>query len=180
MRSKRLRDKERRDRFCQEYIVDLNGKKAAIRAGYSPRSAEVTASRLLSQDKVRARITELQAERAERTEISADRVVAELAKLGFSNMLDYLRVDAHGDPVLDLSDLTRDQAAAIKEWTIETYTDGHGEEALGVKRVKFKLEDKLGALTTLGRHLGIFNDRLEVRGSLTLEQLVNASFNKPE
>jgi phage terminase small subunit len=179
MRS-RLRDKERRERFCEEYLLDLHGTKSAIRAGYTPRSAEVTASRLLSQDKIRARIAELQAARAERTEISADRVVTELAKLGFSNMLDYVRVDPHGDPVLDLSDVTRDQAAAIREWTIETYMDGHGEEALQVKRVKFRLADKLGPLDKLARHLGLYNDTLELKGKLTLEQLVNASFNKPE
>jgi len=63
---------DRHERFCQEYIVDLNGKKAGIRAGYSPRTAESQASRLLSNDKVQERIAELQAERSERTAIDAD------------------------------------------------------------------------------------------------------------
>ena len=65
----------KQERFAQEYLVDLNGKQAAIRAGYSPRSAEVTASRLLRHDKVGASLRRLQAQTQERLEITRDTVL---------------------------------------------------------------------------------------------------------
>jgi phage terminase small subunit len=73
---------------------------------------------------------------------------------------------------VDLSATTRDQLAAVKELVVEDFFDGRGEDARKVRRVKIKLADKLAALDKLGRHLGIFNDKLELRGKLTLEQLV--------
>jgi hypothetical protein len=91
-------------------------------------------------------------------------LAAELAKLGFANMADYMRANPNGDPYLDFSQLTRDQTAALQEVTVEYYVDGRGEDARNVKRVRFKLADKRAALVDLGRHLGIFRDRLEHTG----------------
>lgn len=71
----------KQEQFCQEYIIDLNAKQAAIRTGYSERSAEVTGSRLLSNHKVASRISELKAQRVERTEITADYVLAGLKEV---------------------------------------------------------------------------------------------------
>lgn len=65
------------ERFCQEYVTDLNGTQSAIRAGYSTRTANEQAGRLLSHVSVRSRIDELKAERATRTQITADRVLTE-------------------------------------------------------------------------------------------------------
>lgn len=64
--------------FCQEYLADLNGAAAAVRAGYSEKAARQTASRLLTIANVQARVAELQAERTQRTQITADWVVAGL------------------------------------------------------------------------------------------------------
>lgn len=100
--------------------------------------------------------------RAVRTEITADNVLRELAKIGFANMADYMKASPSGDPYLDFSGLTREQAAALQEVTVEDYVDGRGEDAREVKRVKFKLADKRAALVDLGRHLGVFKDKLEV------------------
>ena len=162
-------------RFVEEYLVDLNAKQAAIRARYSPKTAEVQGCRLLRNVQVAAAIQRAQAERSKRTAVTADMVVAELAKLGFANILDYMRL-ADGERVVDLSAATRDQLAAVKELVVEDFFDGRGEDAREVRRVKIKLADKIAALDKLGRHLGIYNDTLEVKGALTLEQLVNASF----
>jgi phage terminase small subunit len=164
--------------FVKEYLQDLNATQAAIRAGYSAKTAHDIGWENLRKPVIAAAIAVEMEKRSERLEISADRVVAELAKLSFANMLDYMRVGHGGNPTLDFSALTRDQAAALSEVTVEEYTDGHGEEALGVKRVKFKLADKLAALNSLGRHLGIFNDKLELTGKLTLEQLVMGAVAK--
>ena len=79
-------------------------------------------------------------------------------------MADYMRVGADGDPVLDFSKLTRDQAAVLTEVTVEDYVDGRGEDARQVRRVKFKLASKLVALELLGKHLGLFKDRVEHTG----------------
>jgi phage terminase small subunit len=89
----------------------------------------------------------------------------ELARLGFSNMLDYMRVGDDGDPYLDFSDLTREQAAAIAEVTVEDFKDGRGEDARDVRKIKFKLADKKAPLELLGRHVGLkFASRHEHTG----------------
>ena len=77
-------------RFVEEYLVDLNGKQAAIRAGYSAKAAEVQASRLLNFAKVRIAITAAMRARSRRTAISADRVLLELAAIAFSNIFDFI------------------------------------------------------------------------------------------
>jgi phage terminase small subunit len=154
----------RRQRFVEEYLLDLNATRAAIRAGYSPRTADQQGHRLLTNVEVAAAIAIAQAERSRRTEITADRVLAEYGKLAFANMADYMRATPGGDPYLDFSGLTRDQAAALAEVTVEDYVEGRGDDARQVKRVKFKLGDKLHALDSVARHLGMFKERHEVTG----------------
>ena len=99
-----------------------------------------------------------------RLAISKERVLDELAKLAFSNMADYLKIGADGQPRVDFSKLTRDQAAALTEVTVEDFLDGRGEDARQVRKVQFKLADKRGPLVDLGRHLGLFKDRVEHSG----------------
>ena len=140
---------EKRLKFCNEYVVDFNGAQAAIRAGYSKNGAREQASYLLTISNVKAKIKELTEAQAKRTEVTADKVIEELAMLGFSNMLDYVMIKG-GIPDVDLSLLTRKQAAAIQEVVLE-------KGKWGI-RVKIKLTDKIRALTKLGEHLGIFNN----------------------
>lgn len=157
--------------FVKEYLVDSNGKRAAIAAGYSKKTAEAAASRLLRNVKVRAAIEEQTSERCEKLGLEADQVLGELIKMGFSNMQDYIRVQ-DGDAYVDLSALTREQAAAIQEITSETYREETGEYKDGkpvkrtVKRVKFKLFDKRGTLELLGRHLKLFTDKVDLNANL--------------
>jgi phage terminase small subunit len=146
----------KRERFCREYIKDLNGTQAATRAGYSARVANREGTRLLSFAVVRARIAFLQRSTINGLEVSAENVVRELAKLGFSNMEDYMKVQPDGSAVVALGETTRDQRAAIQELTMDEYTDGRGDNAREVKRVRLKLADKRAALVDLGRHMGIF------------------------
>lgn len=152
------------ERFAREYVIDLNGEKAAIRAGYNVRSAAAQASRLLKKVKVREAIARIQARHADKLELKAENVLAELARIGFANMRDYVRTDANGDVFIDLSDLTREQAAAIQEITVEEYTDGKGPQARTVKSTKFKLADKRGALDSISKHLGFVKERIELTG----------------
>lgn len=164
---------DRQQRFAREYVIDLNAKRAAISAGYSERSAQEQGSRLLSNRKVQAMIDKLQTARASKLELKAEQVVEELRRLAFSNMQDYMRVDDSGWPELDLSALTRDQAAAIQEFS-EDATGGTGDgERRQVLRRRFKLADKRGSLELLGRHLGMFQDNLKVTGFEGLAERLN-------
>lgn len=153
-----LNPKQRR--FIAEYMRDQNGTQAAIRAGYSEKTADRLASRLLGKVEVQQAIEK----RLSQYEVTAERVTAELAKIGFSNMLDYVRVQEDGDAYVDLSEVTRDQAAAIQELTSEDYIDGRGEDGRQVRRTKIKVADKRGALELLGKTLKLFSDRVEVTG----------------
>ena len=80
----------------------------------------------------------------EKSGVTPEKIIGELAKLGFANMQDFLRVTSDGDPHFNLSDLTRDQAEALSEVTVEDFMDGRGEDARDVRRIKFKLADKRG------------------------------------
>lgn len=155
---------EKQKRFVSEYLIDLNATQAAIRAGYSAKTAQQQGSRLLSNVVVQEELSKQQSKVAERLEITKDRIVDELAKIGFSNMLDYMRAGPDGDPYLDFSGLTRDQAAALSEVTVEDFKDGRGEDARDVRRVKFKLHDKKGALVDLAKMLGFVIEKHEHTG----------------
>lgn len=157
--SKKLSPKQ--GRFVLEYLVDLNGTQAAIRAGYSMKTADVQASQLLGKLKVQRAVEEAARKKCESLDITVHGVLGELSRLAYSNMLDYMRLQGDGTAVLDWSNLTRDQAAAIQEVTIDEYTEGSGESARPVKRIKFKLADKGINLERLGRYLKLFSDKVE-------------------
>ena len=159
--------------FAREYVIDMNGTRAAIAAGYAEKAAAQASSQLLRNTKVSKLIDELQSKRASKLEIKAEKIAEELARIGFANMHDYMSVDDDGKPFLDLSALTRDQAAAIQEIREDTTGgSGDGERKL-VVRTTFKLADKRGALELLGRHLGMFQDNLKISGLEGLADKLN-------
>ncbi|WP_259666678.1 terminase small subunit [Rhizobium bangladeshense] len=160
---------DKQARFVAEYLVDLNATQAAIRAGYSRTTAQQQGSRLLLNVVVKAAIAERQEKVAAKLEITQEMIVAELAKIGFANMLDYVSIGADGDPFVSLGGMTRDQAAAVAEVTVEDFKDGRGEDARDVRKIKFKLHDKKAALVDLGKHLGMFKDQVEHTGNITVE-----------
>lgn len=166
-----LTDKQKR--FCEEYLIDLNATQAAIRAGYSPKTAEQTASRLLRNVKVQEYIAKRQKELSRSTEITQERVIKELALIAFSNNADYAHVvekkmqveaggalvdvlDKDGNPVMyrtvepvPTEELTEEQKRALA--VIKKGRDG----------LEVKSCDKVKALELLGKHLGIFTDKIE-------------------
>lgn len=155
--------------FVREYLIDLNATQAAIRAGYSSRTAEAQGSKVLNERKVAAAIAAAMQERAERTELTADMVIAELRKIAFANMQDFVSISTDGkekgQATVDLSKLSRDQFAAIGEIRIEDIDSGRRTG----KRTVFKLLDKRAALVDLGKHLGIFIERKQVEHTGTIE-----------
>ena len=144
---------ERQRRFIQEYMVDLNATAAAKRAGYSPKWAYNVGPSVRRIPKVAAEIDRALAERAERTQITADRVVIELAKVAFGDPRRLLAMGSTGATVREFEDLTDTEAALISEIT-ET---GAGDN----KRRRVKLHCKMTALTALAKHLGLFNGHLK-------------------
>lgn len=151
----------KRERFCQEYLIDLNATQAAIRAGYSKRTAGSQGHDLLKNHEVEARISELKDVRAEKTQVTAERVIEELAKIGFSSMRRFVTVDVDGQPRIDLAATPEDDLDALSEVQTETVleTTGKGENAKTehVRKTKIKLHDKLGALRELAEHTGVFD-----------------------
>ena len=115
---------------------------------------------------------------------TADDIAGELYKLGFANMADYIRVTPDGDPYIDLSELTRDQAAAVAEITVDEYVVGRGENARDVRKVKAKLADKRAALVDLAKLLGYYGEHIIVqaveRAKPELFDALNAARELPE
>lgn len=150
------------ERFAQELTNGKTADEAYVLAGYKENRGN--AATLKANQSISDRVEELLTKAADRVEITKSKVLEELAKIGFSNMQDYMRASPDGDPVLDFSKLTREQAAALCEVTVEDFKDGRGEDARDVRRIKFKLSDKRAALVDIGKHLGMFVDRTEHTG----------------
>lgn len=145
--------------FVEEYLIDLNATQAAIRAGYSENSARAIGCENLTKPNIANAIAIAQSKRSQRTEITQDMVLRELAKIGFANMLDYMKPH-NGQMHLDMSEITRDQAAAISEYQTEMVS-GRGEMP-DIEKTRFKLLDKRQALVDIGKHLGMFKDNITV------------------
>ncbi len=145
---------EKQQRFVDEYLIDLNATQAAIRAGYSVKTAQEQSARLLSKVMVQQAIAEQMAERSKRTGVNQDRVVLELAKIAFVNAADVINAE---DATIKLN-ATSDDTAAIQSVKVKIIPTKEGE---GIER-EVRLNDKLKALELLGKHLGMWNDKLDV------------------
>lgn len=132
--------------FAREYLIDLNAKQAAIRAGYSPRTAEQQASRLLVNIKVAPLIAAGMRAREARVDVTADRVLRELARVAFADIGEAFAEDGSLLPVKQIPIDTRRALASID--SDELREDG---AAVGMVR-KVKLADKLRALEMLAKH----------------------------
>ena len=144
----------KRARFCEEYLIDLNATQAAIRTGYSEKTAYSAGQRLLRNVEIQNRIAELKAERSNRTEITQDRVIKELAAMAFAKATDYAQIAGNTVLIKSTAELTAEQQAGI----------------VGIKQTQAGIEvklDKTKALELLGRHLGMFKDKIELEGTVT-------------
>ena len=150
---------EQQERFIQEYLVDLNATQAAKRAGYSQKTAYSQGQRLLKHVVIAARLAEARREWAERVGITQDAVLSELAAIGFSRASTFLRSTPDGDVVVDISDITDLESAAIKSVETTKTTTGGGDTGRDVQEItktKIILHDKRLPLRDIGQHLGMF------------------------
>lgn len=134
--------------FCHEYIVDFNGTRSARAAGYSPKALRSTASRLLTHSNVRTLVNHLKLQRMKRIEVTADKVVQELARIAFHDTADFMDKTGSSVSIKDF-DAMGDQTRVIK--TIKTAPGGVME---------LVLHDKMKALEMLGRHMSLFTDNV--------------------
>ena len=138
--------------FCKYYLISLNATDAALKAGYSKKTAYSHGQRLLKNVEIQKFLENQVGKRAEKLEITADKVIAEIAKLAFANTTDILEITDHGVVIKDLSKLDTTCIASAEEV--------FDKEGMRVG-VKVKLHDKTKNLELLGRHLGLFKDKVE-------------------
>ncbi|KAF5089802.1 Terminase small subunit [anaerobic digester metagenome] len=161
MAARRLTPKQAE--FARQYLVDMNATQAAIRAGYSEKTAYSIGAGLLHKASVAEAIAAAQAKREKRTEITQDKVVAELARIAFGNARDVMDWGPSGVTLKSSGELTDDQAASVAEVSETTTREGGS--------LKLKRHDKVKALELLGRHLGMFTDKVknEISGGLEIK-----------
>ena len=151
--------------FIEAYLVSKSITKAAIAAGCKERSAHAVGSKWFNTTKIRAEIDARLASIFDRYAITSDRIIRELALIGFGNIDDFVAVRADGSLVVDFGTVTREQMASLKSVEIDERTiDG---AAAGVRRVKINLSDKRQALMDLAKLARMLPaDRLEHSGSV--------------
>lgn len=150
----------KQERFVEEYLVDLNATQAAIRAGYSPATANEQASRMLANVSIRTRIDEAMAELSRRTGVNQERVIRELARVAFVNAKDVVSMT---DATV-LEDASQDDTAAIASVKVKVV---QGDFDSVEREVKFA--DKLKALELLGKHFGMFTDKVSLVGNIPVK-----------
>lgn len=148
-------------RFVAEYLVDLNATQAAIRAGYSAKTAEQQGPRLLGNAGIAQAIQKAQEVRAKRTGITQDRVLEELSLLAFSS-IDHYQIDDFGN--VTVKDEAPDGAIrAVASVKKSVHIDKKGNVT---RDVELRLWDKPGPLKLAGQHVGLFTKKVELSGSL--------------
>lgn len=153
--ARKLTDKQKK--FVEEYLIDLNATQSAIRAGYSPKTANEQGARLLANVSIQEAISKAMAERSRRTGINQDRIVQELARIAFVKITDV--VDPDGEINTNASD---DDLACIESYKVEDSDSVNGSSS---KR-EVKLASKIKALELLGKHVGMWNDKIQIDVSI--------------
>lgn len=153
---------EKQKMFVDAYLADpdLNAARAYMAVYTSVKSqttAAVNASRLLTKPHVQVYLRQRMADREKRTEITQDKVLSEIAKMAFTDILEYAEATGNGVRIKATREIPQEKRAAII---------GLKEGANGIE---VKLADKLKALELLGRHLGMFNDKLDISTDITLD-----------
>jgi phage terminase small subunit len=161
----------RHEAFARAVVEGKSATAAYIAAGYRAANADANASRLMGNDGVAGRIAELKEHAADHSVATARQVLQEPTKIALANL-------GPNCEMQEISNFSRDKAAALAEITVETFLDGHGEGAREVRRVKFKLADKLTALAHLCRYYRLFSDKTK-RGDAPMEGRIAIEFVKP-
>lgn len=149
----------KQERFCQEFLIDLNQTQAAIRAGYSKRTASNTSFKLMQHERIRRRIQILMNRRSDRIEIDQDTVLQECAIVALSDIGELFDQRGALKAIWEVPELTR---RAISSVEVVTRTLPDGSRGADIEYVhKIKLWDKMSGLDKLGKHLKLFDRAAE-------------------
>jgi phage terminase small subunit len=150
----------KRQRFVEEYLIDLNATQAAIRAGYSAKTAGSIGEEILKKPEIQEAIQAAMKARSERTEITADRVLKELGRIAFFD----IRKLYNDDGTLKKPNELDDEAAAVVSGVDVVEMQTGEKDALPLYTKKVKVNDKIAALTNAMKHLGMFVEKHELTG----------------
>lgn len=157
---------DKQEMFCREYLIDLNATQAAIRAGYSEKTARALGCENLTKPNIQSRIAELKSERNNRVEIDASYVLRRLVEIDQMDVLDIVRDDLSLKPVTDWPPSWRRYISGFDLAEMFEYTgeDG-GKELAGILK-KIKWPDKVKNLELLGKHVSVmaFKEKVEHTG----------------
>ena len=177
--------------FVREYLIDLNATQAATRAGYSAKTAYSQGERLLKNVEIDRAISVAMKEREKRTEVTADRVLKELSKIGFADIRKVVKWESalvteednpEGGDVAIIKNIVTNQVQIVASEDIDDETAAAIAEISQTSNggVKIKLHDKRAALVDMGRHLGMFKDKVEHSADETLANLILQSMQPPK
>lgn len=157
-------------RFVEEYLIDLNATQAAIRAGYSPRTAHSAGPRLLENVEVARGIRVGINARSARVLVEADRVLRELGRIAFSDVRTLF--DKKG-ALRNIAELSADEAASLAAVEVAEIFEGRGDDRrlIGYTR-RLRLWDKRAALELAMRHLGLLKERVEHAGEMKITRTI--------
>lgn len=165
--------RQRYEKFAREYVIDQNGTRAAIAAGYSARSATSQASDLLRIPKVQALIDSHLSRQAEKAEVTAEKIVSGLSRAAFFDPRRFFDEDGELKTVSALDDEAAGALAGMEiEKLYEHFSAGKAGQIGTVTKVKFA--DRLRALELLGKHFKLFTEKSEmhVSSSISLSELI--------
>lgn len=179
-----LNDKQKQ--FCREYVVDFNATQAAIRAGYSKKTSNEQASRLLTNVSIQTYVKELIEKRAKNTEVTAERVLQEYARIAFVDLRKLYDDDGGLKQPKDIDD---DTAATLSEIQTDELTEWDEDKKKKVKigeSKKIKMHNKVAALDALSKHLGLYEKdngqkptvNLNMPPGITFDQLYELKYGK--
>lgn len=142
---------EQRKRFADKYFETLNGAKSAIYAGYSEATARQQAHQLLQEPEIEEYLRILREEEAKKADISKEKWLSELKKIGFSDIRELYSTDG---AIHNINQIDDETAGAISGVKSKEMFDGGGKKVGDI--IEVKMHDKLRALDTIGKHLGFF------------------------
>jgi len=164
--------KPSRDRFVDEFMIDRNATQAAIRAGYSAKTAGAAGYRLLRTAHICAEINRRSAEQSQRLRITADRVMQEYEALALLDPLDLFRPDGSMKPLAEIPEAARRAIGGLELRELASIESPDGPISVTLRKVK--LIDKKGALDSVAKILGMMRDKVELTIKASAEDVEKA------
>ena len=148
---------ERQKKFCDEYIIDLNGKQSAIKVGYSEKSAESLASRLLKNDKVKQYLAIIRAKVQERVEVRQDEILRILKDMAFADVTE----------TMELTFTEIKQLPKALRLCIASHKKTETKELSGSTKIMYEIKfiDKIRAIDMLNKHIGFYDEDNKQKGT---------------